>query len=62
MTRAMATFTASEIGEMTNNMIGGAGLVWNTQIMPVAFLDSSGSGTDTNARPRSTTRSITAPR
>jgi subtilisin family serine protease len=43
------SFTAGEIGEMTNNMIGGAGLVWNTQIMPVVFLDSSGSGTDTAA-------------
>ena len=43
------TFTASEIGEMTNNTIGGAGLVWNTQIMPVAFLDSTGNGTDTAA-------------
>ena len=43
------TFTAGEIGEMTNNTIGGAGLVWNTQIMPVAFLDSTGNGTDTAA-------------
>ena len=43
------TFTAGEIGEMANNAIGGAGLVWNTQIMPVVFLDSSGSGTDTAA-------------
>ena len=43
------TFTAGEIGEMTNNTIGGAGLVWNTQIMPVVFLDSSGNGTDTAA-------------
>ena len=43
------SFTAGEIGEMTNNSIGGAGLVWNTQIMPVVFLDSSGSGTDTAA-------------
>ena len=43
------TFTAGEIGEMTNNAIGGAGLVWNAQIMPVAFLDSSGNGTDTGA-------------
>ncbi len=43
------TFTASEIAEMTNNSLGGAGLVWNTQIMPVAFLDSSGNGTDTAA-------------
>ena len=43
------TFTAGEIGEMTNNATGGAGLVWNTQIMPVKFLDSTGSGTDTAA-------------
>ncbi len=43
------SFTAGEIGEMTNNTIGGAGLVWNTQIMPVKFLDSSGNGTDTAA-------------
>ncbi len=43
------SFTASEIGEMTNNSLSGAGLVWNTQIMPVAFLDSSGNGTDTAA-------------
>ena len=43
------TFTAGEIAEMTNNTIGGAGLVWNTQLMPVAFLDSTGSGTDTAA-------------
>ena len=43
------TFTAGEIGEMTNNAIGGAGLVWNAQIMPVEFLDSSGNGTDTAA-------------
>ena len=34
---------------MTNNMIGGAGLVWNTQLMPVAFLNSQGSGSDSNA-------------
>ncbi len=43
------TFTAGEIGEMTNNAIGGAGLVWNTQIMPIKFLDSTGNGTDTAA-------------
>ena len=43
------TFTASEIAEMADNAIGGAGLVWNSQIMPVVFLDSSGSGTDTAA-------------
>ncbi len=43
------TFTASEIGEMTNNATGGAGLVWNAQIMPLAFIDSSANGTDTAA-------------
>ena len=43
------TFTAAEIGEMTNNTVGGAGLVWNTQIMPVKFLDSTGNGTDVAA-------------
>ncbi len=43
------TFTASEIGEMTNNSLLGAGAVWNTQIMPVEFLDASGNGTDTAA-------------
>jgi subtilisin family serine protease len=40
------TFTASVIGEVTNNAVGGAGLVWNAQIMPLKFLDSSGDGTD----------------
>jgi subtilisin family serine protease len=43
------TFTAGEIAEMTNNGTGGAGLVWNTQLMPVEFIDASGSGTDTAA-------------
>ena len=43
------TFTAGEIGEMTNNALGGAGVVWNAQIMPVQFLDSSGSGSSTAA-------------
>jgi subtilisin family serine protease len=43
------TFTAGEIGAVTNNGIGVAGTVWNAQIMPVQFLDSSGSGTDVAA-------------
>ena len=34
---------------MTNNALGVAGVDWNAQIMPVQFLDSSGSGTDTAA-------------
>ena len=34
---------------MGNNGIGAAGLDWNTQIMPVKFLDSTGNGTDTAA-------------
>ena len=43
------TFTASEIGEVGNNASLGTGVDWNAQIMPVEFLDSSGSGTDTAA-------------
>ena len=43
------TFTAGEIGAVGNNAIGVAGVDWNAQIMPVQFLDSSGSGTDTAA-------------
>ena len=43
------TFTAGEIGAMTNNAIGVAGVDWNVQLMPVQFLDSSGSGSDTAA-------------
>ena len=43
------TFTASEIAEMTGNTIGGAGLVWNAQLMPVVFLDAKGNGTDAAA-------------
>ena len=49
MTNGHGTFTAGEIGEVGNNGIGGTGVDWNTQIMPVQFLDSSGSGTDTAA-------------
>ena len=43
------TFTAGEIGAVTNNGIGVAGTVWNAQIMPVQFLDSTGNGSDTAA-------------
>jgi subtilisin family serine protease len=43
------TFTAGEIAEVGNNGIGGTGVDWNVQLMPVQFLDSSGSGTDTAA-------------
>jgi subtilisin family serine protease len=43
------TFTAGEIGAVGNNGIGVAGVNWNVQVMPVQFLDSSGSGTDTAA-------------
>ncbi len=43
------TFTAGEIGAVGNNGVGVAGVVWNVQIMPVQFLDSSGDGTDTAA-------------
>ena len=42
-------FTAGEIGAVTNTGAGVAGLVWNAQIMPVQFLDSTGSGSDTAA-------------
>ena len=43
------TFTAGEIGAVGNNGVGVAGVDWNTQIMAVQFLDSSGSGSDTAA-------------
>ncbi len=43
------TFTAGEIAEVGNNGIGGTGVDWNTQLMAVQFLDSSGNGTDTAA-------------
>ena len=43
------TFTAGEIGAVGNNGIGIAGTDWNVQLMPVQFLDSSGSGTDVGA-------------
>ncbi len=43
------TFTAGEIAEVGNNGIGGTGVDWNVQLMPVQFLDSSGNGSDTAA-------------
>ena len=43
------TFTAGEIGAVTNNGVGVAGTVWNAQVMAVQFLDSTGNGTDTAA-------------
>ncbi len=43
------TFTATEIGAVGNNALQGTGVDWTTQLMPVEFLDSSGSGTDTAA-------------
>ena len=43
------TFTAGEIGAVTNNGIGVAGTVWNAQVMPVQFLDSTGNGSDAAA-------------
>jgi subtilisin family serine protease len=43
------TFTAGEIGAVGNNGIGVVGVEWNAQIMPVQFMNSSGSGTDTAA-------------
>ena len=49
MTNGHGTFTAGEIGAVGNNGIGVAGVNWNVQLMPVQFLDSSGSGTDTAA-------------
>ena len=43
------TFTAGEIAAVGNNGIGVAGVNWNVQLMPVQFLNSSGSGSDTAA-------------
>ena len=43
------TFTAGEIGAVGNNGVGVAGTAWNVQVMPVQFLDSTGSGTDVAA-------------
>ncbi len=43
------TFTAGEIAEVGNNGLDGTGVDWNVQLMPVQFLDSSGSGSDVAA-------------
>ena len=40
------TFTAGEIGAVGNNALGVAGAAWTVQVMPVQFLNSSGSGGD----------------
>src|SRR5271157_81523 len=40
------TFTAGEIGAVGNNGVGVTGVDWNVQVMPVQFLNSSGSGSD----------------
>ena len=40
------THTAGTIGAMGNNGIGVVGVNWNVMIMPLKFLDSSGSGSD----------------
>jgi subtilisin family serine protease len=43
------TSTAGIIGEMGNNGLGGVGVNWKTQIMPLKFLDNTGNGTDLGA-------------
>jgi subtilisin family serine protease len=43
------THTAGIIGAVGNNGIGVAGTNWTVQIMPVEFLDSTGSGSDVAA-------------
>ena len=43
------TFTAGEIAAVGNNGIGVTGVNWNVQLMPLQFLDASGSGTDVAA-------------
>jgi subtilisin family serine protease len=43
------TFTASEIAAVGNNALGVTGVEWNSQLMPVKFLDSTGNGSDTAA-------------
>jgi subtilisin family serine protease/subtilisin-like proprotein convertase family protein len=42
------THVAGTIGAVGNNGVGVAGVDWNVQIMPVKFLDSTGTGTETN--------------
>ena len=40
------THTAGTIGAMGNNGVGVVGVNWTVQIMPLKFLDSTGSGSD----------------
>ena len=43
------THTAGTIGAVGNNGVGVAGVDWNVQIMPLKFLDSTGTGTTSDA-------------
>src|SRR5262249_12847321 len=43
------TFTAGEIAAVGDNATGGTGADWSVQIMSAQMLDSSGSGTDSEA-------------
>ena len=43
------THTAGTIGAMGNNATGVVGVNWQTQIMPLEFIDSTGNGTDAAA-------------
>jgi subtilisin family serine protease len=43
------THTAGILGAIGNNGIGVTGVAWKTQIMPLKFLSSNGSGSDTGA-------------
>jgi subtilisin family serine protease len=43
------THCAGTIGAVGNNGQGVAGVVWNVQLMPLKFLDASGSGTTSSA-------------
>ena len=38
------THVAGTVGALGNNRLGVAGIVWNSKIMPIKFLDSNGSG------------------
>ncbi len=43
------THTSGTVAAVTNNATGVAGVDWNARILPLKFLDASGSGSDTNA-------------
>jgi subtilisin family serine protease len=47
--RGHGTHVAGTIGAMGDNGVGVTGINWRVQIMPLKFLDSSGSGTDSGA-------------